>query len=91
MLCKLQSLPCYLIRTSYVAAFCILRLIVPICPLHESIHNSRYMRPGPGPRLWFRLTVDSLAKPDRCSCLVAKLELFLATCFWLQKHRYPPT
>lgn len=52
----------------------------PICPLHESIHNSRYMRPGPGPRLWCRLTVDSLAKPDGCSDLVAKLELCLAAC-----------
>lgn len=71
--------------------FRILRLIVPICPLHESIHDSRYMRPGPGPRLWFRLTVDSLAKPDCCLDLVAKLELCLAAYYlWHQKHRYPP-
>lgn len=78
--CKLQPPEPldYLIQTSYLAAFRILRLIVPICPLHESIHNSRYMQPGPGPRLWFRLTVDSLAKPDRCTSLVAELELYLA-------------
>lgn len=70
----------YVSQTSYVAAFCILRLIVPICPQHESIHNSRYMRPGPGPGLWFREAIDSLAKPDCCSSLVAKLEPCLAAC-----------
>lgn len=70
----------YVFQTSYVAAFCIWRLIIPICPQHESIHNSWYMRPGPGPGLWFREAIDSLAKPNRCSSLVAKLEPCLAAC-----------